>query len=89
MTNTSAQPGGSYIHIPPKKHKCQLPATNDPLGTIWRCDQCLTHWRRVEREVGFGTAKTWTTDFRHNLLSGNLTGWWCAEGTTRRKGGDA
>lgn len=72
--------GGSYIHIPPAEHLCPLPKCDDPIGTIWQCDTCKTYWRRIEEYVGFGCSQTWSTDFRRNLRSRNLRGWFNASG---------
>ena len=72
--------GGLYVHIPPAPHQCPLPHVDDPIGTVWRCDTCLTYWRRIEKYVGFGCSASWTTDLWRNLRHNNLRGYWNAEG---------
>lgn len=69
---------GSYIHIPPTPHHCPVPMCGDPIGTVWRCNTCLTYWRYAELWVGFGSEKQWTTDFWRNLTHKNMRGYWNA-----------
>ncbi|EIV27690.1 hypothetical protein MA3A0930S_1205 [Mycobacteroides abscessus 3A-0930-S] len=56
---------GSYIYIPPTRHACDLPKTEDPIGTVWRCDDCGTFWKM---RVDNGCDRYYARMFWRNLF---------------------
>lgn len=42
--------GGRIVHAPPEPHRCPFYVRDrGPVGTVWQCGECGTHWRREPR----------------------------------------